>query len=102
MRRRLAERSLPIECATRQLDLENRPDLFGRGAEIEFGDQLARLEVGGVIPSWATDGTPRCTQVEMMLSRSARRCRDPSRTASTISGGDVKGVPPGNGGAGSY
>src|SRR5215471_10082556 len=55
-------------------------------------------------PSWASNGngTERRTQAVTILSRSARRWRDPSRTALTISGGEVKGVPPGNGGAGSY
>ena len=55
-------------------------------------------------PSRASNGngTKRRRQAETILSRSARRWRDPSTTALTISGGEVKGVPPGNGGAGSY
>jgi hypothetical protein len=60
--------------------------------------------VGQRDPSWASNGNgaQRRTQAATILSRSARRWRDPSRTAVTISGGEVKGVPPGNGGAGSY
>jgi hypothetical protein len=55
-------------------------------------------------PWWASNGngTRRRTQAVTILSRSARRWRESSRTALTISGGEVKGVPPGNGGLGSY
>src|SRR5262252_11094675 len=75
--------------------------LFDHFVGVPAGDARA---LRGVSALWASngDGTPRRTQAVTILSRSARRWRDPSRTALTISGGEVKGVPPGNGGAGSY
>src|SRR5438445_12120832 len=75
--------------------------LYALSKRHDISRQLIRVWVQKY-EAGALDEDERRTQAATILSRSARRWRDPSRTAVTISGGEVKGVPPGNGGAGSY